>query len=124
MKNNRSAGGALTWSQNGTWIRPYVTWFLPVSICQNTSSLRDRLLSTIRKSHPLRGSYFLTLGTCTVQLCCQFIWSGKALKNSPLTLLYNKLIGPDLSLLVISDYPNLPPFLAVQVNLHLDVVEH
>ena len=52
---------------------------------------------------------FLTLGTCTVQLCCQFIWYGKTLKNSLLTLLYNKLIGPDLSLLVMSDYPNLPP---------------
>ena len=35
------------------------------------------------------------------------VW--KTLKNSLLTLLYNKLIGPDLSLLIMSDYPNLPP---------------
>ena len=50
---------------------------------------------------------FLTLGTCTVQLCCQFIWYGKTLKNSLLTLLYNKLTGPDLSLF---NYVRLPEF--------------
>ena len=108
-EKTKSAGGPLTWSQNGTWIRPYVTWFLPVSICQNTSSLRDRLLSTIRKSHPLRSSYFSHIGDVygAAVLPVHLVW--KTLKNSLLTLLYNKLIGPDLSLFKDVRLPEFAP---------------